>query len=143
MCVCLSVIDRPGPVTSLLVTVLGPLHTDQPITGHRALVTWQAPADNSTLTGYVVSYHVIGVGDCNASLSELTAVTILPQLGASNLTRQLLTGLTSWIHYRVTVWAVNVAGPGLESTTDIIMPGSGTIYSSLSLSTDYCHILHC
>jgi len=130
VCVCVCVcVDRPGPVTSLLVTVL-PRQTDEP--GRRALVTWQAPADNSTLIGYIISYQVIGVGDCNSSLPHLTRT--LPRLSADT-TSHMLTGLTSWLHYRVIVQAINVARAGLESTADIIMPGAGTVYRRVPLVT--------
>jgi len=105
-------------VTSLAVTLLPPARTGQ------ALVTWSRPADadNSSwpLIGYVLSYHVIGVGDCNSSYWQ--PVTSLPPLPA-DATNHVLDGLEAWLHYRVTVRALNDAGPGQQADTDFIMTG--------------------
>ena len=111
----MTVVDRPGPVTSLALSLLP--HTDA------VLVTWEPPDNLTTpLLGYVISYHVIGIGDCNSSY--FTQLTSLPQLPGDS-SSYVLAGLTSWLQYRVIVQAVNVAGAGQQSTADVIMRGSG------------------
>ena len=82
------------------------------------------------VVGYVVTYGVIGVGDCNDTHGGVERS--LPPL-AEHVRSYALRGLTPWIKYRVTVQALNVAGPGLESSSDVIMPGSGQTYNSSSV----------
>ena len=87
-------------------------------------ISWLAP-DNLTVAvlGYVLTYRVIGIGDCNTTYS--TPPTTLPQLPDVVGTFSL-TDLTPWTKYRISLAAVNIAGSGQKSYIDVIMRGSGT-----------------
>jgi len=108
--------DPPGPVTSFSVDLLPDSDGVQ--------ITWRPP-DNLTVAvlGYVVTYRVVGIGDCNDTYT--TPPTTLPQL-SDHVDSYSLTGLTTWLKYRITVVALNIAGSGQTSSSDVIMPGSGT-----------------
>ena len=107
--------DPPGPVTSFSATLLPHSNDVQ--------ITWQTP-ENLTVAvvGYVVTYQVVGVGDCNDTHN--TSETSLRQL-PDDAVSYTLRGLTPWLKYRVSVQAVNIAGSGQRSSSDVIMPGSG------------------
>lgn len=108
--------DPPGPVTSFSVDLLPDSDGVQ--------ITWRPP-DNLTVgvLGYVITYRVVGIGDCNSTYT--TPTKTLPQL-SDHVDSYLLTGLTTWLKYRITVAALNIAGSGQTSSSDVIMPGSGT-----------------
>jgi len=50
--------------------------------------------------------------------------TSLPQL-PHDVDNYILTDLTAWTKYRITVQAVNVVGLGQETSSDVIMRGAG------------------
>jgi len=92
------------------------------VSGH-IRIAWQAPENLTvSLLGYLITYRVVGVGNCNETRG--TSETVLPQI-PDGISSYVLVGLLPWLKYRVSVLAVNIGGAGRELSADVITRGSG------------------